>query len=43
MKELKALTSENIKYEYFKCKNCEEEVLDKNQLHSLANKYNKLS
>jgi len=39
MKEFKDKTLEGIEYDYWKCNKCGEEILDKNQLHNVANKY----
>lgn len=39
MKELIAKTPEGVEYTYFKCNKCGEEILDMNQLHSVAQKY----
>jgi len=42
MKEFEAKTPENIKYNYYKCENCGEEVLDMKQLHSVTEQYRTL-
>jgi hypothetical protein len=42
MKELTAKTPEGVEYIYFKCGKCEEEILDMNQLHNVAQKYRKM-
>lgn len=42
MQELVAETPENIKYSYYKCKNCGQEVVDLKQLHQVADKYRSL-
>ena len=39
MEELEAQTPEGIKYNYFKCNKCGEEILNMNQLHNIAEKY----
>lgn len=41
MEDLEAKTPEGIKYDYFRCNKCGEEVLDITQLHSVAKKYKK--
>ncbi len=38
-KELTAKTPEGIAYKYFKCNKCGEEILNMNQLQSVAQKY----
>ncbi len=42
MKELISKTPEGIKYTYFKCEKCKEEILDMNQLHTVAEKYREM-
>jgi len=39
MKELTDKTHKGIEYKYFKCENCDEEILNMNQLHNVAEKY----
>lgn len=39
MEELKTKTPEGIAYNYFKCSACEEEILNMDQLHNIANQY----
>lgn len=39
MKELEAKTPEGINYNYFKCKNCGEEIVNMAQMHNVAEKY----
>lgn len=39
MKELKNITPEGIEYKYFKCKNCEGEILNMGQLHNAVQRY----
>jgi len=39
MVEKTAQTPEGISYNYFKCEKCGEEIVDMNQLHSVAEKY----
>ena len=39
MKELESKTPEGIKYIYFRCDECGEEILNMNQLHNVAEKY----
>ncbi len=42
MKKKEAATPEGIRYEYFKCESCGEEIVDMTQLHAMANKYKAL-
>lgn len=42
MEEKEAMTPEGIKYKYFKCKECGEEIVDMKQLHAVAEKYRAL-
>lgn len=42
MEELKGYTPEDIKYNYYKCKKCGEEIVDMSQLHNVAEKYRKM-
>lgn len=42
MKEYTAYTPEGIRYKYWKCSKCGEEVLDMKQLHIVSEKYRKL-
>jgi len=42
MRLSKATTPEGIEYEYFKCENCGEEVLNMEQLHKVAEKYREM-
>ena len=42
MSQLEDKTPEGVKYKYFKCKNCGEEIVDMKQLHNVANKYREL-
>lgn len=39
MEGLEAKTPEGIKYDYFRCNKCGEEILSMNQLHNVAEKY----
>lgn len=39
MEEKEAFTPEGIKYKYFTCPKCGEEVVDMKQLHEVAEKY----
>ena len=39
MEELTTKTPEGISYDYFKCKKCGEEIVDREQLHNVAEKY----
>lgn len=39
MRELTATTPEGINYNYFKCANCGDEIVDMQQLHKVAQKY----
>ena len=39
MKELGAKTPEGFEYKYFKCDKCGDEIVDMNQLHTIAEKY----
>lgn len=42
MEEREASTPDRIKYNYFRCKECGEEILDMEQLHAVAEKYRAL-
>ena len=42
MREFEAKTPENIRYNYYKCENCGEEILDMKQLHSVTEQYRTL-
>ena len=42
MQELKAETPEGVGYNYFKCTECGEEIVDMQQLHNVAEKYRKI-
>jgi predicted RNA-binding protein with EMAP domain len=42
MKEMESETPEGIKYCYFRCENCGEEVVDMRQLHDIAQEYRKM-
>ena len=42
MKELTAKTPENVTYSYYKCEQCNEEVVDMHQLHEVAEQYRTL-
>lgn len=42
MKEMISETPEGIKYSYYKCEECGEEILDMKQLHNVAEKYRQL-
>lgn len=39
MWEFAAETLEGVKYEYYHCSKCGEEIIDTNQLHAVAEKY----
>ena len=39
LQEKKTFTPDGIEYKYFRCNNCGEEVLDREQLHNITNKY----
>jgi DNA-directed RNA polymerase subunit RPC12/RpoP len=39
MKELVGKTPDGVKYNYFRCNSCGEEILDMKQLHSVAEQY----
>ncbi len=39
MEEKEAMTPEGIKYTYFKCRGCGEEIVNMEQLHAVAEKY----
>lgn len=39
MKESESLTPEGVKYKYFHCENCGDEILDMKQLEEVAQKY----
>ena len=39
MKELMNKTPEGVEYNYFKCVQCGEEIVNMQQLHNVANKY----
>jgi DNA-directed RNA polymerase subunit RPC12/RpoP len=42
MKQLKDKTPEGIKYDYFKCSGCGEEIVTMQQLHDVAGEYRAL-
>src|SRR3989338_9440789 len=42
MEEQEGRTPEGIRYHYYTCKNCGEEIVDMKQLHEVAQKYRKL-
>lgn len=42
IEEKEAMTPEGIKYTYFKCKGCGEEIVNMDQLHAVAEKYRAL-
>ncbi|MBI5392244.1 AbrB/MazE/SpoVT family DNA-binding domain-containing protein [Candidatus Woesearchaeota archaeon] len=42
MLELSAKTPEGFEYNYFKCNNCDEEILNMKQLHTVAQKYREM-
>ena len=42
MKELSSKTPEGISYNYFKCNQCEEEIVDMKQLNKVAGKYREM-
>jgi len=42
MEEREALTPEGIRYTYFKCGHCGEEIVNMNQLHAVTEKYRAL-
>ena len=39
MQQLKAKTPKNVDYNYYKCKNCGEEIVDMKQVHEVAKHY----
>ena len=39
MREFQAKTPENVTYLYYRCGSCGNEIVDMNQLHSVAEKY----
>src|SRR3989344_3497889 len=39
MKELTSKTPEGVDYQYYKCTNCGEKILNMAQLHQVANQY----
>ena len=39
MQQEEGTTPEGIKYDYYKCINCGEEIIDRLQLHEVAEKY----
>ena len=39
MEEQEGRTPEGIRYHYYTCKNCGEEIVDMNKLHTVAEKY----
>jgi len=42
MKEFEDKTPEGVKYKYFKCSKCGEEIVDMEQLHNVAQKYREI-
>ncbi len=42
MKELTSETPEGIKYDYYKCLKCGEEIVNMSQLHKVTDKYRKI-
>jgi hypothetical protein len=42
MTELADKTPEGVSYRYFKCKKCDEEIVDMKQLHNVAQKYREM-
>ncbi len=42
MEEHQGKTQENIAYQYYKCTNCGEEIVDMQQLHAVADTYRML-
>lgn len=42
MKELFGNTPDGVKYKYFHCEKCGDEILDMNQLHNVADKYREM-
>jgi hypothetical protein len=42
MKEKSSRTPEDIKYNYFACEKCGEEILSMDQLHKVAKKYREM-
>ena len=42
MRQLTAKTPDGVEYNYFRCVSCGEEILNMNQLHSVAEKYRKM-
>lgn len=41
-KERKAVTSEGVKYSYYRCEECREEIVNMQQLHKVAEQYRTL-
>ena len=39
MQQLKAKTHNGVSYNYYKCKNCGEEIVDMKQMHEVAKRY----
>ena len=39
MRQLKAKTPENVDYNYYKCKNCGEEIINMKKMHEVAKRY----
>ena len=39
MQQLKAKTPENVDYNYYKCKNCGEEIVDMKKMNEVAKRY----
>ena len=42
LKELVSFTPEGVQYKYFKCSECGDEILNMEQLHSVADKYREM-
>ena len=42
LKELAAKTPEGVKYRYFRCEKCGEEIVNMGQLHNVAQKYREM-
>ena len=42
VKEFKAKTPENVEYSYYRCNECGEEIVDRKQLHKVAERYRTL-
>lgn len=42
MQELKSRTLEDVEYSYYRCEKCNEEIVDMQQLHNVAEQYRQL-